>query len=101
MASSPTEAASPQAQSVRVDDDTLVVGLVDGRSVSVPIAWYPRLANGSPAERADWRLVGRGTGIHWPQLDEDIAVDDLLAGRRSAESQSSLKRWLAGRRSGG
>jgi len=97
MASSATEAAAPQAQNVRVDDDALVVELLDGRSVSVPVAWYPRLAHGSAAERSDWRLTGRGLGIHWPQLDEDVAVDDLLAGRRSAESHASLQRWLAGR----
>ena len=98
MPSSPAETAAPQAQSVQVEDDRLVVELLDGRSVSVPIGWYPRLAHGSAAERSDWRLLGHGHGIHWPQLDEDIAVEDLLAGRRSAESQSSLERWLAGRR---
>lgn len=97
MASSPTEAAAPLAQGVRFDDYSLVVELLDGRSVSVPLAWYPRLAHGSGAERTQWRLTGRGHGIHWPLLDEDIAVDDLLAGRRSAESQSSLERWLAAR----
>jgi len=100
MASSPTEAAAPLAQVVRVDDETLVVELLDGRSVSVPVAWYPRLAHGSPEERSEWRLVGRGHGIHWPRLDEDIAVSDLLAGRRSAESQSSLERWLSTRETG-
>jgi len=89
MASSPTEAAAPRAQGVRCEGESLVVELLDGRSVSVPLAWYPRLAHGSQAERTEWRLIGRGHGIHWPALDEDIAVDDLLAGRRSAESQPS------------
>ena len=97
MASSPTEAAAPLAQGIRFDDDSLVVDLLDGRTVSVPLAWYPRLAHGSSSERTDWRLTGRGHGIHWPLLDEDIAVDDLLAGRRSGESPSSLERWLASR----
>jgi hypothetical protein len=70
---------------------------VDGRTLTVPLAWYPRLAHGRPEERANWRLIGRGEGIHWPDLDEDISVDGLLAGRRSGESQASLARWLAER----
>jgi hypothetical protein len=73
------------------------VDLADGRSIAVPIAWYPRLAHGTPAERANWRLIGRGEGIHWPDLDEDISVENLLAGSRSGESQTSFKRWLASR----
>ena len=97
MASSPAEAIAPQAQGVRVEADALVVELLDGRTVSVPVAWYPRLAHGSASERSDWRLIGGGNGIHWQQLDEDIAVEDLLAGRRSGESQSSLEGWLDGR----
>jgi hypothetical protein len=67
---------------------------VDGRTVTVPLSWYPRLAHGTSAERGKWRLTGQGYGIHWPDLDEDIAVEDLLNGRPSAESQSSLQRWL-------
>jgi hypothetical protein len=94
MTSSPTDLGQALAQSVRVTNDTLIVDLVDGRSVSIPIVWYPRLAHGTAAERAQWELIGRGHGIHWPQLDEDIAVDDLLAGRRSNEAQASLQRWL-------
>ena len=78
-------------------DDLLTVWLLDGRSVSVPVSWYPRLASGSAAERANWQLVGGGHGIHWPDLDEDIAVADLLAGRPSAESQRSLQLWLSTR----
>ena len=78
-------------------DDTVQFELSDGRTVSAPLAWYPRLANGTPAERAHWRLVGRGVGIHWPDLDEDISVEGVLAGRPSSESQASLKRWLASR----
>jgi len=60
----------------------------------VPIAWFPRLAHGSPTERAKWRIIGGGHGIHWPDLDEDISVESLLTGRRSRESDSSLKKWL-------
>jgi hypothetical protein len=82
---------------VVVTDDTLTVDLSDGRSVSAPLAWYPRLLYGSAAERQHWRLIGQGVGIHWPELDEDISVEGLLAGRPSAESQRSLKRWLEAR----
>jgi hypothetical protein len=75
--------------------DTLRVDLSDGRSLSVPLAWYPRLLHASPAERKRWRLIGRGVGIHWKDLDEDISVDGLLAGRPSGESRASLSRCLA------
>ena len=85
------------AQKVRVTADELFVELVDGRTVSVPVQWYPRLAHGSVAERQNWQIIGRGTGIHWPDLDEDIAVEDLLAGRASGESQTSFQRWLESR----
>lgn len=98
MSSSARELASPPlAASVAVTDDALVVELVDGRTLSAPLAWYPRLVHGMPRERADWRLIGRGEGIHWPALDEDISVESLLAGRASGESQGSLQRWLAAR----
>lgn len=89
----------PEAFRVEISDVSLTVELVDGRSVSVPLLWYPRLVDGTPAERANWRLIGRGEGIHWPDLDEDISVAGLPAGRRSGESQRSLKRWLELRRS--
>lgn len=85
------------AQQITVTEDTLVVDLVDGRTVSVPLLWYPRLAHGTPTERANWRLIGRGEGIHWPGLDEDISVAGLLAGRPSGETQTSLRRWLESR----
>jgi hypothetical protein len=79
---------------VDVSDAALTVGLLDGRTVSVPLLWFPRLAHGSPAERNHWRLIGRGEGIHWPDLDEDISVINLLACKPSGESQRSLERWL-------
>ena len=95
--SSPIEIGEARAQRVSVTDDALVVDLVDGRTVSVPLAWYPRLSHGRQAERAHWRLIGEGEGIHWPDLDEDISVEGLLAGRRSGETQASLRRWFDSR----
>ena len=81
------------AVSVVVSDDSLTVRLDDGRSLSVPLAWYPRLLHGTEAERKNYELIGDGEGIHWPELDEDISVEGLLAGRRSAESAASLAKW--------
>ena len=86
------------AKNVRVTDRTLVVELQDGRAVSIPLAWYPRLAEGSPRERRRWELLGPGIGIHWPDLDEDISVEGLLQGRPSGESAMSLKAWRATRK---
>ncbi len=97
MSSSTTESAVVRAETVSVTDDTLTVELSDGRSISAPLAWYPRLLHGTPKERSNWRLVGQGAGIHWPAPDEDISVQNLLAGQASGESQRSLKRWLAQR----
>jgi|SRR3990167_3755387 len=79
---------------VLITDDTLSVDLEDGRTVSVPIGWYPRLAHGTPAERANFQISGAGYGIHWPDLDEDIGVEGLLLGKKSAESPASFERWL-------
>ena len=84
----------PHAVSVFIDDDTLTVELDDGRTVSVPVAWYPRLLHASKEERVNWRLIGKGHGIHWENVDEDISVEGILAGRPSGESQASLKKWL-------
>jgi hypothetical protein len=86
-----------QAKRLTVSDDSLVVDLIDGRTIAVPLAWFPRLAHATPEERGNWRLIGEGTGIHWPDVDEDISVESLLAGRRSGESSESLARWLAKR----
>ncbi|MCO4100129.1 MAG: DUF2442 domain-containing protein [Gemmatimonas sp.] len=97
MTTSPIDHLPAFAQTVQVTDDTLTVDLADGRSIAVPLAWYPRLAHGIPAERANWRLIGRGEGIHWPDLDEDISVENLLSGARSGESQRSFKQWIAAR----
>ncbi len=97
MSSSVVEAREALAVHVEVSDDTLSVELSDGRTVAAPLAWYPRLAHGTADERRSWRLIGGGRGIHWPEIDEDISVANLLAGQPSAESQSSFKKWLAGR----
>lgn len=97
MSTSASELFSASAENVRVTKNTLTVELSDGRTISVPLAWYPRLMHGTPHERKNWRLIGRGSGIHWEDLDEDISIESLLAGKASGESQSSLKRWLAKR----
>jgi hypothetical protein len=89
----------PAAVDVIISDDTLSVELADGRTLSVPLAWFPRLLHGTPVERAEWRLIGRGQGVHWAALDEDISVEGLLAGQPSQESQQSLGRWLQERAS--
>jgi len=85
-------------QHVEVTEDSLVVDLTDGRTVSVPVAWYPRLMQGTPQERSHWRLIGKGEGIHWQDLDEDISVENILLGRPSGESQQSFKRWIEARK---
>jgi hypothetical protein len=79
---------------VVVTEDALSVSLTDGRTLSVPLTWYPRLWHGTAEERSHWGLIGDGRGIHWPDLDEDISVEGLLEGRPSGESQHSLKKWL-------
>lgn len=88
---------APTASNVSVSEDTLSVDLSDGRTISVPIDWFPRLVHASPEERTRWRFNGKGQGIHWEDIDEDISVEGLLAGKPSGESQMSLKRWLEGR----
>lgn len=84
-------------QSVMVTEDTVTFELSDSRSVSAPLAWYPRLLYATQAERDYWRIIGNGEGIHWPDLDEDISVENVLWGKPSGESQRSLKRWLENR----
>ena len=94
MNSSPIELKISRAKDVAVTQDALTVDLDDGRTISVPLAWYPRLLHGTSEERGHWRLIGRGEGVHWPDLDEDINIENLLAGKPSSESHRSLKRWL-------
>jgi hypothetical protein len=86
--------ADVRAQNIIIKEDSLTVELSDGRSISVPLAWYPRLLHGTPEERNNWRPVGNGEGIHWPNLDEDISVENLLQGNPSGESQYSFEKWL-------
>lgn len=92
--------AAKLAREVSVTDDCLAVELSDGRNLAVPLAWFPRLQYGTAAERRNWRLIGGGggDGIHWADLDEDISVSSLLAGRASGESSRSLQRWLESRK---
>lgn len=90
--------ALPRVIKVTVTDDTLSVDLDDGRTISVPIGWYPRLAHGTSAERANVQIAGAGFGLHWPDLDEDIGVEGLLLGKRSAESPASFEGWLKRRK---
>ena len=101
MSTSAPEILTARAHAVAVTDNELTVDLEDGRTITVPLAWYPRLVQGTAAERGHWRLIGRGSGIHWPDLDEDISVENLLAGRPSGEAQHSFQRWLEQRAAGG
>ena len=87
----------PAAQRVEVTDEQLAVDLADGRRLIVPLEWYPRLQHATAAERGNWQLLGDGYAIEWPDIDEHIGVEGLLAGRRSGESSISLNRWLASR----
>lgn len=98
MTTSATDTTTPLATGVAVTDDTLTVDLSDGRTLSVPLAWYPRLLHATSQERGNWRLIARGEGVHWPDVDEDISVVSLIAGRPSGESAASLQRRLAGRK---
>ncbi len=94
MDSLQTERIVAKAEDIVVTDDTLTVDFADGRSISVPLVWYPRLVHGTPRERNNWSIIGNGEGFHWPDLDEDLSVEGLLLGRPSGESQRSFQRWL-------
>lgn len=94
MSTSAVELEIPDARDVTVTEDSLSVELSDGRTISVPLEWFPRLLHATEKEREDWRLIGRGHGIHWEDIDEDISVEGLLAGKPSGESQASFKKWL-------
>lgn len=89
--------ADPAATGVELKNDRLTVYLLDGRTLSVPLDWYPRLKFGAQSERDNWILLGDGYAIEWPDLDEHVGMEGLLAGRRSGESEQSLQRWLASR----
>jgi hypothetical protein len=98
---SATEIPEARAHHVEVNDDALVVELADGRTVTVPLAWYPRLWYGTKEERSSLEITGDGHYIHWPDLDEDLSVAGVLAGLRSSESPASLKQWLSRRQAKG
>lgn len=100
MIFSKTEIGIPNALRVHVSKDALTVELDDGRTLTAPLGWYPRLSRATPEEREHWRLIGSGTGIHWEDIDEDVSVEGLLLGKRSGESQRSFDRWLAQRAGG-
>jgi hypothetical protein len=97
MPTSAVEIHVPNAESVTITDDALTVALSDGRTLSVPLAWFPRLLHATLEERDKWRFIGKGQGIHWEDIDEDISIENLLAGKPSGESQTSLKKWLQSR----
>jgi hypothetical protein len=97
MPTSAVEIHVPNAESVTVNEDALTVELSDGRTLSVPLVWFPRLLHATPEERDNWRFIGKGQGIHWKDIDEDISIENLLAGKSSGESQTSLKKWLQSR----
>ncbi len=97
MTTSAIEMEIPLGQAVRITQVSLHVDLTDGRTITAPLAWYPRLLHATPGERGMWRFIGGGRGIHWEALDEDISVEGLLAGRASGESQTSFKKWLTSR----
>jgi hypothetical protein len=98
MSISAIEIGNVKAQDVTISEDALTADLSDGRTISVPLAWFPRLLNGTSEERRNWRLIGTGEGVHWPDLDEDISVENLVLGRPSGENELSLRRWLNERR---
>lgn len=100
MVTSTVDSKAPAAVGVEVADDALAATLADGRAIVVPLAWFPRLLHATPEERSNWRLIGGGLGIHWPDLDEDVSVEGLLAGRPSGEGEQSFQRWLQAKREG-
>jgi len=98
MSSSAVDIQEARAQSAKVSDEALTVDLVDGRTIVVPLVWFPRLWHGRPQERNHFEIFGDGAYIHWPDLDEDLTIAGLLAGRQSGESPESLRKWLGSRK---
>jgi len=91
------EVRAPRLATLTLNDETLTADLSDGRRISVPLAWYPRLLHATEQERGHWRLIGDGEGVHWPDLDEDVSAENLILGQPSGESQASLQRWIKSR----
>ena len=100
MATLTVEVEVPGAASLEVTDEALRANLSDGRTITVPLDWYPRLIHATPAERKNYELYGDGQYIRWPDLDEDLTIKGLIAGKRSGESARSFERWLAAKRAG-
>ena len=100
MTSLTIEQELPKATCIRATDDTLTAELADGRSISVPLTWYPRLVHATQEERNHWELIGDGQHIHWKDLDEDISVENLMTGQPSGESKRSFERWLTAKKEG-
>jgi hypothetical protein len=94
MTTSSADIRAPAITRVSLTDEVLTVELTDGRTLSVPLAWYPRLLHATTSERDNWRLIGRGEGVQWPDIEEDLSVESLLAGLPSAETAASLEKWL-------
>lgn len=102
MASSTrNEIADIRVRDVTVTETELSVALMDGRTITVPLAWYPRLANATPAQRTHWETAGAGQGIHWPEIDEDLSAADLLRGVPSPRRSASWRSPYVGRDGGG
>ncbi len=97
MSTLAVEIIVPSAVGIDFSDSDFVIDLDDGRSIAIPLAWYPRLYHASREEQNKWRFIGNGQGIHWEDLDEDISIEGLIAGKQSNESQTSLKKWLDSR----
>ena len=97
MTSLASEQKEPRARSVVVTEESLTVDLTDGRTIIVPLVWFPRLWHGTAEERSEFEIFGDGTYIHWPDLDEDLTVAGLLAGLPSSEAPQSVKKWLEAR----
>ena len=90
----------PMIVNVADTENTLTVDLADGRTLSVPLVWYPRLVHATPQERDNWELLAEGRHIHWPDLDEDLSLESLLAGRKSGEGRKTFERWLEAKKAG-
>ena len=100
MTSLVSEETQVRAENVLISEYELTVTLSDSESKSVPLSFYPRLVHASQQERDNWQIIGQGEGIRWPDLDEDISVKGIVAGRRSGESPKSFQRWLDAKKAG-
>ncbi len=100
MTSLVSEETQSKAEDILISADEMTLVLSDGKTKSVPLSFYPRLIHASQAERDNWQIIGQGEGIRWPDLDEDISVEGIVAGKRSGESRKSFQRWLEAKKAG-